>query len=197
MRTMPAARTPPPPLQPDRRQALVAAAYRQIAELGFEGLRTREVASAVGINVATLHYYFPTKETLITDVLKHAMQRFRSTMPGAGPGIDQLLTHFAGIRRLARDEPELFAVMGELALRSTRDPAIREIYQATTNVWRATVRGLLAKAVKDGSLSGPRHLDAQASLVVAALMGACMVPPFQPERLRDTVAELERSLGLR
>ncbi|MEA2637133.1 MAG: hypothetical protein QOE18_190 [Chloroflexota bacterium] len=188
---------PPPPLPPDRRQALVAAAYRQIAELGFEGLRTREVAAAVGINVATLHYYFPTKEILITDVLKHAMQRFRSTMPGAGAGIDQLRNHFAGIRRLARDEPELFAVMGELALRSTRDPAIREIYQATTNVWRATVRGLLAKAVKDGSLSRPRNLDAQATLVVAALMGACMVPPFQPERLRDTVAELERSLGLR
>lgn len=188
---------PPPSLPPDRRQALVAAAYRQIAELGFEGLRTREVAAAVGINVATLHYYFPTKEILITDVLKHAMQRFRSTMPGAGAGIDQLRNHFAGIRRLARDEPELFAVMGELALRSTRDPAIREIYQATTNVWRATVRGLLAKAVKDGSLSRPRNLDAQATLVVAALMGACMVPPFQPERLRDTVAELERSLGLR
>jgi AcrR family transcriptional regulator len=196
MRAMPRPK-PPPSLPPDRRQALVAAAYRQIAELGFEGLRTREVAAAVGINVATLHYYFPTKEILITDVLKHAMQRFRSTMPGAGAGIDQLRNHFAGIRRLARDEPELFAVMGELALRSTRDPAIREIYQATTNVWRATVRGLLAKAVKDGSLSRPRNLDAQATLVVAALMGACMVPPFQPERLRDTVAELERSLVLR
>jgi AcrR family transcriptional regulator len=196
MRTAPEP-TIPPPLPPDRRQALVAAAYRQIAELGFEGLRTREVAAAVGINVATLHYYFPSKEILIGEVLQHAMQRFRSTMPGAGPGIDQLRNHFAGIRRLARDEPELFAVMGELALRSTRDPAIREIYQTTTTVWRATVRGLLAKAVKDGSLGGPRNLDAQASLVVAALMGACMVPPFQPERLRDTVAELERSLGLR
>jgi AcrR family transcriptional regulator len=196
MRVAPEPRIPPP-LPPDRRQALVAAAYRQIAELGFEGLRTREVAAAVGINVATLHYYFPSKEILIGEVLQHAMQRFRSTMPRAGPGIDQLRNHFAGIRRLARDEPELFAVMGELALRSTRDPAIREIYQTTTNVWRATVRGLLAKAVKDGSLSGPRNLDAQASLVVAALMGACMVPPFQPDRLRETVAELERSLGLR
>jgi AcrR family transcriptional regulator len=187
----------PPPLAPDRRQALVAAAYRQIADVGFEGLRTREVAAAVGINVATLHYYFPTKEILIRDVLKHAMERFRSTMRVTGPTIEQLRSHFAGIRRLAREEPELFAVMGELALRSTRDPSIRELYQATTTTWRATVRGLLAKAVADGSLSGPRNLDAQASLVVASLMGACMVPPIQPERLRETVAELERTLGLR
>jgi AcrR family transcriptional regulator len=169
----------------------------QIAELGFEGLRTREVAAAVGINVATLHYYFPTKEILIRDVLKHAMQRFRSTMSVSGATIDQLRNHFAGIRRLAREEPELFAVMGELALRSTRDPAIRELYQATTTAWRATVRGLIAKAVADGSLVGTRDLDAQASLVVAALTGACMIPPIQPERLRETVIELERSLGLR
>jgi AcrR family transcriptional regulator len=187
----------PPPLPPDRRQALVAAAYQQIAERGFEGLRTREVAAAVGVNVATLHYYFPSKESLIGDVLKHAMQRFRSTMPAGGETTDQLRAHFAGIRGLARDEPELFAVMGELALRSTRDPVIRDLYQATTSIWRATVRGLIAKAAAAGTLTGPRNIDAQASLVVAALMGACMVPPFQPERLRETVAELERSLGLR
>ncbi len=188
---------PPPPLPPDRRQALVAAAYLQIAELGFEGLRTREVAAAVGINVATLHYYFPTKEILIRDVLKHAMQRFRSTMSVSGATIDQLRNHFEGIRRLAAEEPELFAVMGELALRSARDPAIRELYQATTTAWRATVRGLLAKASAEGSLGGPRDLDAQASLVVAALTGACMIPPIHPERLSETVAELERSLGLK
>ncbi|TMC63676.1 MAG: helix-turn-helix transcriptional regulator [Chloroflexota bacterium] len=49
----------------DREQALVEAAFNQIAERGFEGLRTREVAAGVGLNIATLHYYFPTKEALI------------------------------------------------------------------------------------------------------------------------------------
>ncbi len=189
------ARTTPPSI--DRRQELAAAAYQQIARLGFEGLRTREVAAQVGVNVATLHYYFPSKETLIRAVLAHSMERFRSTMPSGGSPADQLRNHFDGIRRLTREEPELFAVMGELALRSTRDPAILELYQATNAIWRATVRGLLAKASKDGSLPGSRNPEAQASLVVAALMGACMIPPFDPERLRDTVTELERALGLR
>jgi len=129
-------------------------------------------------------------------VLKHAMQRFRSTMPAEGRASDQLRTHFAGIRRLVREEPELFAVMGELALRSTRDPVIRELYQQTTEIWQATVRGLLAKAVRDGLLSGPRNLDAQASLVVSALTGAAMIPLSRPARLNETIAELERSLGL-
>jgi AcrR family transcriptional regulator len=193
----PRSAAPKPPA--DRSQALVAAAYHQIAQRGFEGLRTREVAAEVGVNVATLHYYFPSKEALIRGVLNHAMQRFRSTLPASpsSSASDQLRGHFAGVRRLVRDEPELFAVMGELALRSTRDPVIGEIYQQMTDVWRAAMRGLLAKAVADGSLTGPRDADAQASLVVAALMGACMIPPFRPARLRETVAELERSLGLR
>jgi AcrR family transcriptional regulator len=180
----------------DRRQALIGAAYEQIARLGFEGLRTRDVAAAVGVNVATLHYYFPTKEGLIGDVLKHAMQRFRSTMPAGGSPADQLRQHFAGIKRLVRDEPELFAVMGELALRSARDPVIRQLYQQTTEIWQATVRGLLAKATREGVLTGSRNLDAQASLIVSALTGAAMIPLSRPARLNETIGELERSLGL-
>ena len=66
--------------QKDRRDALVRAAYNQIAERGFEGLRTREVAGGAGVNIATLHYYFPTKEKLIEGVVEHAMERFRTTV---------------------------------------------------------------------------------------------------------------------
>ena len=71
-----------------RREELVLAAYREIAERGFEGLRTREVANEVGVNIATLHYYFPTKESLIRAVLDHAMGRFRTTLTPRGSPSD-------------------------------------------------------------------------------------------------------------
>ena len=184
------------PSNPDRRRTLVLAAYHQLAERGFEGLRTRDVAMAAGVNVATLHYYFPTKEELIRAVLAHAMERFRSTMDvGASTG-DLLRAHFDGLRRLQREEPELFGVMGELALRSARDPAIRELYQQTTDVWRQTIRGLLVKAAKDGSIPAPRDPEAAATLVVAAVSGVSMIPTDQPARLDQTLHELQRSLGV-
>src|SRR5437870_4993220 len=107
-----------------REQALVQAAFNQIAERGFEGLRTREVAAGVGLNIATLHYYFPTKEALIRGVVAHAMDRFRSTLAPHGSPADQLRNHLRAVRKLLRDEPEVGAVMGELALRSARDPAM-------------------------------------------------------------------------
>jgi AcrR family transcriptional regulator len=187
-------------LQPpasSRRAALALAAYHQLAQHGFEGLRTREVAAAAGVNVATLHYYFPTKEELIGAVLSHAMQRFRSTLEVADSTGNQLRVHFEGLRRLMRDEPELFAVMGELALRAARDPAIRDLFQNTTDMWRRAIRGLLVKAAKDGSIEASGDPDGQASLVVAAVMGACMIPVWQPARRAEAIRELQRSVGLR
>jgi len=186
--------TPSP--QP-RRDALALAAYHQLAQHGFEGLRTREVAAEAGVNIATLHYYFPSKEELIGAVLSHAMQRFRSTLDVADGSGNQLRTHFDGLRRLLRDEPELFAVMGELALRAARDPAIHDLFQNTMDMWRRTIKGLLINAAKDGFLEAPGDPDAQASLVVAAVMGACMIPVWQPTRRSEAIRELQRSLGLR
>src|SRR5882724_3741618 len=91
----------------DRRQALVQAAFNLIAEHGFEGLRTREVAAEVGVNIATLHYYFPTKESLIQAVLDHAMGRFRTTLAPHGSPSDQLRNYLRAVRKLLLDEPEL------------------------------------------------------------------------------------------
>src|SRR6266849_10351720 len=109
-----------------KRDALVQAAYRELATRGFEGLRTREVAAAVGVNIATLHYYFPHKEDLIRGVVGYAMGRFRGTLGGAGSAEDQLRAHFRGLRALSRDEPELFAVIAELAIRGVRDTSLRK-----------------------------------------------------------------------
>src|SRR4030081_825683 len=110
-------------IQERRREELVQAAFNQIAERGFEGLRTREVAAEVGVNIATLHYYFPTKEALIRGVVELAMQRFRSTLAPHGSSADQLRNHLRAVRLLLRNEPQLGTVMGELALPAARGPA--------------------------------------------------------------------------
>jgi len=56
-----------------RRHAIAAAARALIAERGFEGLRTRDIADRVGINVATLHYHVPSKEELLRLAVDRAL----------------------------------------------------------------------------------------------------------------------------
>src|SRR6187455_3309099 len=93
----------------DRRRALVTAAYQRLASEGFEGLRTRDVAADVGVNVATLHYYFPTKEALIRGVIGHAMQRFSATLPESGSPVEQLRGHLRSICGLLKEDRQLWA----------------------------------------------------------------------------------------
>jgi AcrR family transcriptional regulator len=180
-----------------RKDALVAAAFKVLATRGFEGLRTREVAAAVGVNIATLHYYFPHKEDLIRGVVTHAMGRFRGTLGGAGSAEDQLRAHFRGLRRLSRDEPELFAVMAELSIRGARDKALHDIIGNTDDLWHATLRTLLRRAKDEGAVPEVIDADAMAAVIVAALKGTFMLPAAEPERVERTIRQLETLVGLR
>jgi AcrR family transcriptional regulator len=177
----------------------VLGAYRLVAETGFEGLRTRDVAAAVGVNVATLHYYFKTKEALIRAVVAHAMGRFRTTFDAGGSPGAQLAAHLRGVRRLFRDEPELFAVMGELAQRSARDPVIAAIFRETNDTWHATLRGLLRHAQAEGSVNAALDPDSTAALVTATFRGMFMFPveTTTPQRVEQSLTQLERFLGIK
>ncbi len=172
------------------------AAYREIAQRGFEGLRTREVAAEVGVNIATLHYYFPTKESLIRAVLDHAMGRFRTTLAPHGSPADQLRNYLRATRKLMLDEPQLGAVMAELALRSIRDDSIGSIMNEMYDVWHVTLRGLLRRAVKEGKLRPEADSDAVAALIIATLT-AMTLPVMRDARRGDqALRQLERWLGI-
>lgn len=177
----------------DRRHALVEAAFRQIAERGFEGLRTREVAAAAGVNIATLHYYFPTKEALIRGVVAHAMGRFRSTLAPHGSPDDQLVNHLKSVRALMRKEPEVGTVMGELSLRSARDASLARILRETNDAWHQTLRSLLRRAVSSGNLSAEFDTDEAAALIVATLTSMGL-PSISATRKDQAIRELERWL---
>jgi AcrR family transcriptional regulator len=180
----------------DREQALVQAAFNQIAERGFEGLRTREVAAGVGLNIATLHYYFPTKEALIRGVVAHAMDRFRSTLAPHGSPADQLRNHLRAVRKLLRDEPEVGAVMGELALRSARDPALARIMAESYQAWHQTLRGMLRRAARAGHLAPDLDNDDVAALIMATLTSMTLPSTASADRTDRAFRQLERWLGL-
>ena len=179
-----------------RRQELVLAAYREIAARGFEGLRTREVAAEVGVNIATLHYYFPTKESLIRAVLDHAMNRFRTTLAPHGSPTDQLRIYLRSVRTLLVEEPELGAVMAELALRSVRDRSIGPIMNEMYDLWHVTLRGLLRRAVREGGLRAELDSDAVAALIIATLTSLTLPVMADARRGDRALRQLETWLGV-
>jgi AcrR family transcriptional regulator len=181
----------------DRRHALVAAAFRRIASDGFEGLRTRDVAADVGVNIATLHYYFPTKEALIRGVIGHAMQRFSATMPADGSPSEQLRAHLRSLATLLKEDHQLWAVMGELVLRAPRDPDLERIVRQTDEFWHRTLRDLIRRSIETGSLDPELNPDDMAALMIVAIKGVSLpsVAGFQPQRAEQIIRQLEHLLG--
>ena len=115
-----------------QRQALARAAYQIIAESGFEGLRTRDVAERVGVNIATLHYYFSTKEDLVRGVMQLLMRGVhrRSMRPTSRrwKRCRRVKPSAASWRKCAIRSgrgPTTYIVLFELYMRSLRDPQIR------------------------------------------------------------------------
>src|SRR5262249_61420861 len=134
----------------------VVTAYRQIAAKGFEGLRVREVAAQAGINNATLHHHFPTKEALIQGVVGHLLKEFqigrapredrREPLP-----IEELRYEFEDLRYRVRDTPEMYVVLMELYVRSLRNPAVARALETLERQWSNHLIGILQRGARMGA----------------------------------------------
>lgn len=158
-----------------RRQALVLAAFHQIAERGFEGLRTRDVAARAGVNVATLHYHFTTKEALIWAVRDYISAQFMVLHhPGyrrTGTPLERLRMEFADACYYERERPELIAVLQELYLRGRRDPLVQAVLDDIGHHWQGTIEDILRAGVDDGTFRADLDLEVAAHIIVTFMRG--------------------------
>jgi len=181
-----------------RRQNLVRAATALIAERGFEGLRTREVAARVGVNIATLHYYFATKEALVSGVADYISDQFRTThapqvYTGAGTPLERLRQEFADVRYYHTERLAMWVAVQELTQHAERDPAIARIMQRLEHHWYASVDRILIEGVAAGVFRADLDIGAATHILLAFARGsrAIIADLYAFDR---ACAELERWL---
>jgi AcrR family transcriptional regulator len=149
-----------------RRTALLQSAFDVIAEAGFEGLRTRAVAMRAGVNIATLHYYFPSKQDLIEGLAQLIGAKFvtlhgRAPRPSGLPALDRLRQEFSDGRFYLKQHPEMLLVMQEFVLRGKRDPEVQKIVDQMNGHWRDGIEQMVQAGVADGTFRddiAPRDL---------------------------------------
>jgi len=114
-------------------------------------------------------------------------------MAAEGTAAERLRAHFRGLRKLSRDEPQLFAVMGELMLRSARDKGLAEIIGKTDAYWHSTLRGLIRDAQSEGAVARSIDPDGMAAIIVATLKGVYLLPvgTGPPPALEKALRQLE------
>jgi len=204
------------PPKRDRRKELTMAAFHAIAGKGFEGLRIREVAAEVGINGATLHHYFPTKEDLIHSVVEYAILRLRGTMAGGWPAEassasspttstpsrkaertppEQLHDHITKLYQLMQNEPDLFIVLTEVNLRARRTP-ILDFLLEQHHIWHGILMSILKEGVAEHYWPESLDISATAANIITLMEGVSSWADTSPDWGRKAVQQLERWLGI-
>ena len=181
----------------DRRIAIALAARQIIIEKGLEGLRTRDIAARVGINIATLHYHVPSKEALIALVADSLRQDFRAQAlrhPRAGKNaLERLRLEFADFREAVVEMPEVIVVLTELIARARRDKAVAAIMIPMREFWRNQVADIFRLGVIDGSFRPDIDPDAAALIATGALSDCWRRTDLSLLQLEQVLTELEHA----
>ena len=160
----------------ERRRSLVLAAYDLIAEKGFEDLRTRDVAMRAGVNIATLHYYFASKEDLINGVVDYLLDLLSSVASqdlqlDYSTPLGHLRAMFRNTVHRMRTMPKMFIVLGELVMRSQRHPELERAMQRMDEQWMQYLGWILAEGVAQGQFRAGMDSETTAKMIIVVVKG--------------------------
>ncbi|WP_243056351.1 TetR/AcrR family transcriptional regulator [Nocardioides sp. SR21] len=179
---------PPPRARrhdPDRRQRILDAALRVIAERGLTGTTHRVIAAAADVPLGSLTYHFSG----LDELCQHAFAQHAVRMSGVyrthfeavvdGPGLVEAITSL--VSGNAGADPDDWAIAFELYLAALRDPALRLLTQGWMDASRATLEQFVDPATARG-------LDAMIEGLVIHRMLA--TDPMPDAEVRQLVAKL-------
>jgi AcrR family transcriptional regulator len=155
--------------QGKRKTALLEATFDVIAEVGFEGLRTRAVAERAGVNIATLHYYFPSKQALIEGLAQFLGAKFvalhgPAPEPSGYEVLDALRQEFSDGSYYQEHQQNMLIVMQEFGLRGERDPEVQKIVDMMYGYWLRNLERIVTAGLADGTFR--QELDREQTQVM-------------------------------
>lgn len=140
----------------NRREEMLRIAFDILATDGLEGLHARTLAARMGVNHATVHYYFPTRSDLLRAVWASAESQFiadwESRLASGKNPRRRLLAVLDGLRSEPDVRSAWHRVFLSLQAAAAQDPvlaeSIRQFWMAQQEAWKE----LLQSAKDDGAL---------------------------------------------
>lgn len=139
----------------ETRQKILDTAERLFGEQGYQAVSLRHITAAAGVNLASIHYYFGSKEELLDElVMRRAvpvnderMEGLRRLKEAAGPkaiAIEDLLEAFLVPAFHAADQsPEWAKLMGRLHAEGAMPAVARKHFGPTGGCFFAEMRRAL------------------------------------------------------
>ena len=161
----------------ERRQEIAKAAFDVVAEKGLEGLRVRDVAERVGINIATLHYHLPNKQVMIEIILQYAVLQIISThdpsFSNPRTATEMLRQHFADHFYQFKHYPQHYLVIAEITLRSFRDESVRQMLKEQEIIWLDAIKQILQRGINEEDFDANLDIERVASHILVCCFAVC------------------------
>lgn len=146
-----------------KRDAILEASARAIAERGVRGLRVSDVAEYAGVSTSLLYYHFTDRDGLLCAALFYVndraiASRMRADVPGATERdrvLNQLLVEFG-------DEPDIVEnarAWHELRASAIYEEALRAPMIEATRLWHADIAAGVRRAQEAGEVSAGLDAD--------------------------------------
>jgi AcrR family transcriptional regulator len=155
-----------------RRTEIIRAAYRVLAEVGYEAASIKEIARAADVAPGLIHYYFATKEDLLVAVVEALSAEGRARFQALREEVDKdALGSSAFALSLSRlkSETDMIKLRIELFALALRNEAVRKevlkILRGRLESISATVKSARAE---------PRFAEGFAKLIDAMLDGLAL-----------------------
>jgi TetR/AcrR family transcriptional repressor of nem operon len=157
----------------DTRQTILDAAKPMVQARGYNALSFRDVAAAVGIKSASIHYHFPTKGDLGAALARHYTDDGMAYLAGLRAGasdIAALVEGFAAIFRAALTNDNRMCLCG---IMTAEHQDLPDAVRAEVDRFTDSCVGWLAEVLAQDDNAAAAHDRALA--IFAAIQGAQLV----------------------
>lgn len=150
-------------------EAITEAAFAELAEAGYARMSMEAVARRAGVGKAALYRRWPSKQAMITELIRDKVTDALPPTPATGAlhtDLRELLATFRG--QLAT--PLLARIAAGLLAEASHDQALAEgIHTGVTAPRRAAARAILQGAIDRGELPPGLDLELGTDLLIAPL----------------------------
>jgi AcrR family transcriptional regulator len=166
-----------------RRVEIVQAAYRVIANDGWDATTMAAIAAEAGYTNGALKPYFASKDELMAAAFDYIYVQTGARMAAATAGKRGLAALRAYIHEILPLKPETLdeaRIVIPFWHRALTTPALVARHEEAMSVWRDQIRTYLTQARDDADLTGAASDESVVGLLLTALLGAQITGALLP-----------------
>jgi TetR/AcrR family transcriptional repressor of nem operon len=176
---------------PDTRQTILSIARKMVQSRGYSALSFRDVAASVGVKSASVHYHFPTKGSLGSELARgytDEMAAYLAEVLDASVDAAAFMTKYVGVFRAALVNENRMCMCGVMA--AERDELPVEVQAEVQRFSEVNVEWLVRALERDDASVSAKVRQGRALAIFAGVEGAQLVA-----RSRGDVAVYDQAIS--